>query len=344
MNVIVDTDMGVDDAAAVVWLFAQSAQEVSVLAIGSVAGNAPVEHVAGNVHKVLSHVEGTDNIPISLGADAPLSRPLSRTTAVIHGPDGLWGRGDVYSSDTTTDEVPPPHVLYPRLARTHDGVVLVAPGPLTNIAKAWREDPDGLQQIDRLVVLGGAVGPGNTTPVAEFNVWADPEAADVVLSAPLPVELIPFDAFRTFTITPEDVERLRHSPVAGARLMADPLETYVRVQIDIGGFPAAALPDVAAVQYALAPSRGETVQARVYVDTSDTPTRGQTVVARSTYHRAVLNSTPEELSDIAERAIAGTVDLAAEIQSLAARRAPNVAVIESLDVETMYARFMEVLG
>jgi purine nucleosidase len=176
---LVDTDPGVDDALALLMAFADPRHEVVGLTI--VAGNVGLRHTVANALK-LCEVAGRGDVPVFAGAQAPLLHPAP-DAAYVHGQDGF---GDVgYAPAARPAEAEPAAQAIVRLSHAHAGrLVLVALGPLTNLALALKLDPTLPRRIDRLVVMGGAVtGHGNITPAAEFNVYFDPEAAHIVFEA-----------------------------------------------------------------------------------------------------------------------------------------------------------------
>lgn len=175
---LIDTDPGVDDALALLMAFHSQAHEVVGLTIA--AGNVGLAHTVRNALK-LREVAGRPDVPVFPGCDGPLVHVPREDAAHVHGRDGL---GDIgYPDPAGGAEAEHAALAILRLSHEHAGrLLLVALGPLTNLALALRLDPTLPQRLDRLVVMGGAVtGHGNITPVAEFNVGFDPEAAHVVL-------------------------------------------------------------------------------------------------------------------------------------------------------------------
>jgi purine nucleosidase len=176
---LIDTDPGVDDALALLMAFNDPRHEIVGLTIA--AGNVGLEHTVRNALK-LCEVVGRDDVPVFAGCAQPLLHP-ARDAAYVHGRDGF---GDIgYAPPTRAAESEHAALALLRLSHAHAGeLVLVALGPLTNIALALKLDPTLPQRIARFVVMGGAVtGHGNITPAAEFNIYFDPEAAHVVFEA-----------------------------------------------------------------------------------------------------------------------------------------------------------------
>lgn len=176
---LIDTDPGVDDALALLMAFDDPHHEIVGLTIA--AGNVGLRHTVANALK-LCEVAGRDDIPVFAGCAAPLLHP-SPDAGYVHGQDGF---GDVgYEAARRAPEAEHAAQALLRLSHEHAGrLLLVALGPLTNVAVALKLDPTLPERIARLVVMGGAVtGHGNITPAAEFNVYFDPEAAHIVFSA-----------------------------------------------------------------------------------------------------------------------------------------------------------------
>src|SRR3954464_7425886 len=178
--VIIDCDPGHDDAMAL--LLALASPELELTAVTTVAGNQTLQKVTANALRVLD-VVGADNVPVAAGADRALLHPAS-VAADVHGETGLDG-----------PDLPPPSrppeplhavALMARLLRERPHT-LAAVGPLTNVALLLALHPELAARIERLVIMGGAVDGGNTTPAAEFNIWADPEAAARVFASGLDI-------------------------------------------------------------------------------------------------------------------------------------------------------------
>ena len=193
-KVIVDCDVGVDDALALILAF--HSPELEVKGITAVNGNVPLERVLINLQKVLSLIRPQQRPIIAKGADHPL-RGEPRYSHSVHGEDGL---GEARINQREGEEwwqIFPGRAdeLITRMARQYPGeITLIAVGPLTNLALALREDPQGMRQLKEVVVMGGAVRvPGNVTPFAEFNIYVDPLAAQMVFESGLPVTLVPLD-------------------------------------------------------------------------------------------------------------------------------------------------------
>ncbi len=198
-KLIIDTDCGIDDAVAILMAHYHAGAEIA--GITTVQGNVAREHVTRNVCDLLSYL-GADAVPVYEGASRPLvQEPVSASE--IHGPKGL-GSVALPSSAKLAEPLPAPAGIA-ALLELHPGATIVALGPLTNIALTINLYPQVIEHIGSLVVMGGALGDGNVTKFAEFNAFADPEAAHVVLSAGLPVTLVPWDACISMRMSPDEL-------------------------------------------------------------------------------------------------------------------------------------------
>src|SRR5579883_1553056 len=237
-KIILDCDPGHDDAIAI--LLAAHHPDIELLAITTVAGNQSVEKTTLNALKVCSLADIRD-VPVARGMDRPLVRPAKHAPD-IHGESGLDGP-HIPEPDI---ELAPQHgveLLIELLLNSDGDITLVPTGPLTNIAAAMRREPAILPKIAGISLMGGAIGLGNVTPAAEFNIHTDPEAAAIVFSCGRPITMSTLEVTHQALATEEIVNRLRsvNRPVAtfAADLLVFFAETYHRVF----GFPAPPLHD-----------------------------------------------------------------------------------------------------
>jgi purine nucleosidase len=200
---LIDTDPGVDDALALLMAFADDRHEVVGLTIA--AGNVGLRHTVANALK-LCEVAGRGELPVFAGCDSPLLHAAA-DAAFVHGEDGFGDTGYAPAAHRPADEHAALAIL--RLSHAHAGkLLLVALGPLTNLALALKLDPTLPQRVARCVVMGGAVtGHGNMTPSAEFNIAFDPEAAHLVFSAFPRIELADWEAVLRHGLAHADIER-----------------------------------------------------------------------------------------------------------------------------------------
>lgn len=286
---IIDTDPGADDAAALI--MALTHPHIRVEAITVVAGNVGLSKTVQNALFLVEACGAAGRVPVYAGADRALVAAEQEQAAEVHGGDGL---GDV--GLTLTGRTPDPgHAADAiiRLVRAHPGeITLVTLGPLTNIALALRQAPDLVGLIPRVVVMGGAPdSEGNTrkNPTAEYNIMADPEAADEVFRAGLPIELVGWDmSVKYGLLTLDEIEAIRAIGTPLASLLVDIQRQVVAYWLKDYGYPAVCFPDPLAMAIALSPSIAQSEPMQVGVELVGTLTRGMTVVERRK-HRAVPN-------------------------------------------------------
>ncbi len=331
--IFVDTDTGVDDAVAVAWLIEQ--RLARVVGLSTVFGNTSNTNAARNLLTLFA--AAGRSYPVTIGAAAPLTLAATGTGALIHGPDGLWFAQQPLPIDTLPTDAP---AAIATAAREHPGLTILALGPLTNIALAVQQYPTDLAGV-RVVALGGAQVGGNRTPVAEFNIHADPHALDVVLQSDVVLEVVTLDAFDQVTVDPkrfpEQLSR-RGGPVG--RLLAAALGPYFQVQL-ANGVTKVSIPDAAAVIYALQPGTAVATSALVRVVTADDFTRGQTVIATTFNGRVSLIADDAELSALAAQAFTTPgFDLGTALFTIVSREPDNATVV--LDVfERSMVRLLE---
>ena len=223
IKLIIDTDPGVDDAVAI--LMALAVPEIKILGLTTVGGNVPLGRTTRNALALLQ-AAGRSDIPVAKGASRPL-RGRFKYAPQFHGPGGLSHRlPDPSVGPVTKGAV---EFLYDQLTADEPGeVAVVALGPLTNIAQLLWERPFALEQAKNIIVMGGAVNaPGNVTPKAEFNIYSDPVAAEVVLASGLPITLVDLAACRQVGISREQAMGLRSDHPMG-RLTLNMLQGWFR--------------------------------------------------------------------------------------------------------------------
>lgn len=271
IQIILDVDPGHDDAVAI--MLACGAPELELLAVTTVAGNAPLEKTTRNALRVLSLVGRTD-VPVAAGASSPLRRPL-HTAEDIHGESGLDGP-EIPEATFEPDERPAPQLVADILREAPEPVTLVPTGPLTNVAKLLREHPEASSKISRVSLMGGSIGLGNTTPAAEFNVYVDPEAAREVFESGLEITMSGLDVTHQAGAGPTEREVLRSLGVHGD-VVAGLLEFFAQTYERVFGFDSPPLHDPVAVAAVLDPDVLVTRPMRVDVECESELTRGETV-------------------------------------------------------------------
>jgi inosine-uridine nucleoside N-ribohydrolase len=210
-KVMIDCDVGVDDALALILAF--HSPELDVKAVTGVNGNVPLQQVFENIQKVLSLIQPKKKPWIAKGADQPL-KGKPQYAHSVHGRDGLGGAKIVRNEELWQFYAGPADELITKMARQYpDEVTLIAVGPLTNLALAIQKDPEGMRKLKEIVVMGGAVQTGgNITPHAEFNIFSDPSAAKIALESGLPITLIPLDVTHQVCLTSQWMEQ-RVAPI-----------------------------------------------------------------------------------------------------------------------------------
>jgi purine nucleosidase len=270
---LIDTDPGVDDALALLMAFDDPRHEVVGLTIA--AGNVGLGHTVANALK-LCEVCGVD-VPVFPGADAPLVHP-ARDAAYVHGRDGFGDTGYVPASRRAEAEHAALAIL--RLSHEHAGkLLLVALGPLTNVALALKLDPTLPSRVARCVVMGGAVSAhGNITPAAEFNIAFDPEAAHIVCSAFPRFELADWEAVLAHGFLHQDADRWLAGDSPRARFYAG-ISAHTRAWSKAGRGERWHAADALAMAVALQPGgAAEILQRPLAVEMAGVHTRGATVV------------------------------------------------------------------
>jgi pyrimidine-specific ribonucleoside hydrolase len=271
--IILDCDPGHDDALAL--LLALARPEVRLLGVTTVAGNATLDNVTRNALAVLTLV-GRMDVPVAVGAAEPLSRPLV-TAAHVHGAGGLEG-AELPAPAFSPVEESAVDFIARSVAQSDLPVTLVPTGPLTNIAHFIRRHPELLGGIDHICLMGGAMGEGNITASAEFNIWVDPEAAAIVFDCGRPVTMIGLDVTHQAIVTGADAERMATRGNRTGLVFADLLRYFARFHEQRYGWDGSPIHDAVAIAHVLDLGLVETRPFRVDVETQSDLTRGRTVV------------------------------------------------------------------
>jgi inosine-uridine nucleoside N-ribohydrolase len=269
--IILDCDPGHDDAIAL--LLALASPEVELIGVTTVAGNQTVDKTTRNALRILE-LAGRPDIPVYRGADTPFIRPL-HVAAHVHGESGLDGP-DLPEPAVREQDVPAVDYLAQEI-RARDGkVTLVPTGPLTNIGLLFALHPD--VRPERTVLMGGAIGEGNRTPAAEFNIWADPEAAQRVFVEGLDTTMVGLDVTHRALITDEHTERMRGAGRVG-KVVAELMDFYARFHKsrypELNGAP---MHDPVCVAHVIDPTLMRVLDACIEVDCSGGPSWGRTNV------------------------------------------------------------------
>ena len=268
--VILDCDPGHDDAIAL--LLALASPELELVGVTTVHGNQTLEKTTDNALRVLAFA-GREDVPVAAGADRPLVRDL-HVAAHVHGESGLDGP----VLPLRASEPVAQHAVDFLVEHVTPETVLVPVGPLTNVALALDR---GIRPA-RIVLMGGAIAEGNMTPAAEFNIWADPEAAARVFSSGLDVTMIGLDVTHAALLTPAWAERFREAGRAGT-FVAELVEFFKRYHARTYGWDGAPIHDAVALAQAFRPGIVRTEQMNVEVEIESELCRGRTVADR--WHR-----------------------------------------------------------
>lgn len=276
---ILDTDGGVDDAQALLMLIgAGRAPDL----ITTVFGNVGLPAATRNILTVLT-VAGRTDIPVHLGADRPLVQPIMDAKN-IHGADGLGGapRPAQIPEPAGQDAVPRLISMLQNAATHGDKIDFLMIGPLTNLALVLQQAPDCEAGIGRVTIMGGTLhGRGNVTPAAEFNIFADPEAAAIVFAAPLEIVLVPWEVCTAHRITGAEVDALfAAAPDGTQKTFSHALVAHARsINVGFGGGDHFRFVDPLAAAIVAAPDIiTKTLRASIDVALAPGITRGMTVV------------------------------------------------------------------
>jgi inosine-uridine nucleoside N-ribohydrolase len=270
--IILDCDPGHDDAIAL--LLALASPEVELLGVTTVHGNQTLAKTTANALRVLD-LAGRDDIVVAAGADRPLVRDLT-VASHVHGESGLDGPA-----------LPPPRrgpsdegavdFMARAIAASATPVTLVPTGPLTNIARLLERT--GGANVERVVLMGGAIAEGNMTPAAEFNIWADPEAAQAVFHAGVPTTMIGLDVTHRALTTPALQRQLRAGGTIGT-FVAGLVDFFAVYHRETYGWDGAPIHDAVAVAHVIRPGIVTTLARNVEVELESELCRGRTVVDR----------------------------------------------------------------
>lgn len=275
-KIIIDTDPGQDDAVAILMALASPA-ELDVLGVVAVAGNVGLHHNSTNARKVIE-LSGRYEVPVYAGCSRPMRRHLV-TAEHVHGETGLNG-----------PELPAPkiplqtkhgmdYIIDTLMAEEKGTVTLCTLGPLTNIAMALIKEPAIAECIAEIVMMGGAYFEvGNITPAAEFNIYVDPEAADVVMRCGAPITMLPLDVTHQMQSTPARLQAMRDLGNRTGTAVYEMLTFSEGFDLNKYGWEGAPLHDPTVIAYLLQPELFEGRHCNVSIETASELTAGMTVV------------------------------------------------------------------
>ncbi len=273
-KIIIDTDPGQDDAVAI--LLALASPELDVLGITAVAGNVPLPLTELNTRKICE-LAGRPDMLVFAGCAAPLKRKLV-TAEYVHGRTGLDGPDLPEPTMPLQDKHAVDFIIDTLRAEPAGSVTLCPLGPLTNIATALNRAPDIAERVCQIVLMGGAYFEvGNVTPAAEFNIYVDPEAADIVMKSGIPIVIMPLDVTHKALTTGPRVEAFRAIGSAVGTAVAEFTDFFERFDMAKYGSEGAPLHDPCVIAYLLAPElfTGRTIN--VEIETASELTLGMTV-------------------------------------------------------------------
>lgn len=274
-SLIIDCDPGVDDAVALMLAFGSEAFEL--LAITAVGGNVPVVKTARNA-RILRQIAGREDVPVFMGADRPLRREPAGA-GEFHGAEGLGDMVPFEPDAPCADGHAADAIIALVMDRPARSVAMAVLGPLTNLALALRKAPALAERLGPVAVMGGARSEGgNITASAEFNIWADPEAAAEVLASGCDVVMFGLDATHQVRATDARIEGLeaRATPMADAA--ASMMRFSQRVEREIVGWDAPPVHDPCPVAWLVKPALFALKPCRIAVETQSDLTRGHTAV------------------------------------------------------------------
>jgi purine nucleosidase len=274
-KIIIDTDPGQDDAAAI--MLALGSPELDILGITTVAGNVPLARTSSNARIILEFCSRTD-VKVYAGADRPIARPLV-TAEHVHGKTGLDGP-ELHEPQMPLEARHAVDFIIETLRREPAGTVtLCTLGPLTNIATALEKAPDIAGRVRELVMMGGGFFEGgNITPAAEFNIYVDPEAAAAVFRSGIPIVMMPLDVTHKVLTLKSRVARLREIGSRPAKALVEMLDFFERFDVEKYGSDGGPLHDPTVIAYLLKPELFSGRDCNVEIETASPLTTGMTVV------------------------------------------------------------------
>ncbi len=274
-KIIIDCDPGQDDALAIL-LALGSPKEIDVLAVTAVAGNVPLALTEVNAQKLVA-LAGRIDVPVYRGADRPLVRDLV-TAEFVHGKTGLDGT-DLPAPSMPLADGHAAQAIIDILRSEPEGSVTLCPvGPLTNIALAMRLAPDIVPRIEAIVLMGGAIGIGNVTPAAEFNIYVDPHAADIVFRSGVRIVMHGLDVTHKALVTPSRLAAIRKIGTEVSEAVHGLLTFYNIFDQAKGEGQGAPLHDPCAIAYVMRPDLFGGRECHVEIDIGSEASMGRTLV------------------------------------------------------------------
>ena len=274
-KIIIDTDPGQDDAFAILLALASPA-ELDVLGITAVAGNVPLEFTQRNT-RIICELAGKPDVKVYAGCDRPLTRKLV-TAEHVHGKTGLDGPVMIEPTMPLQIQHAVDFIIETLRSEPAKSVTLCPLGPLTNIAMAFEKAPDIVARVQEIVLMGGGYfEQGNITPAAEFNIYVDPQAADIVFKSGIPLVVMPLDVTHKALTTPARVNDFRNIGTKVGETCAAWADFFERFDIEKYGSAGAPLHDPCVIAYLLNPALFKGRHINVMIETQSELTMGATV-------------------------------------------------------------------
>ncbi|QXT38772.1 nucleoside hydrolase [Gymnodinialimonas ceratoperidinii] len=273
-KIIIDTDPGQDDAVAI--LLALASAEVEVLGLTAVAGNVPLELTAKNA-RIVAELAGRPDVPVFAGCDRPMKQPLV-TAEHVHGKTGLDGPAMDEPQMPLQDKDAVDFIIDTLRDEPAGSVTLCPMGPLTNIATAFMRAPDIVERVQEIILMGGAYFEvGNITPAAEFNIYVDPEAAEIVFKCGRPIVVMPLDVTHKALTTAPRVQAFRDLGTRPGTMVAEWTDFFERFDKEKYGSAGAPLHDPCVIAYLIRPDLFHGRHINVEIEVTSPLTRGMTV-------------------------------------------------------------------
>ncbi|MFT5371416.1 MAG: purine nucleosidase [Lysobacterales bacterium] len=275
LPIIIDCDPGQDDA--VMLLLAMASPELRILGVTTVAGNVPLPLTERNA-RIMCDLAGRKDMPVFAGCSQPLHRELV-TAEHVHGRTGIDGV-EIFEPGTPLQKIHAVDFIINTLKSAEpDSITIVPIGPLSNIGMAIERAPEILPKIHQIVLMGGAMREGgNISASAEFNIYVDPEAAEIVMKCGRPIVVVPLDATHQVLVSKERVERLKTLNSAVAKAIVGMLDFFNRYDTEKYGFEGAPLHDPCTIAWLLQPDLFKGKLCNIEVETQSELTRGHTAV------------------------------------------------------------------
>ncbi len=274
-KIIIDTDPGQDDAVAILLALA-SPEDIDVLALTCVAGNVPLDLTSKNA-RIVCELAGRPDLPVYAGCDCPLGRPLV-TAEHVHGKTGLDGPDLPDPTMELCKEHAVDYIIDTLRAAPAKTITLCPLGPLTNIATAFQRAPDIVEKVQEIVLMGGGYFEGgNITPTAEFNIYVDPQAADIVFKSGIPIVVMPLDVTHKALVTKPRNDAFRALATPAGIAVAQMTDFFERFDKEKYGSAGAPLHDPCVTAYLINPDLFTGRHINVEIETQSELTMGMTV-------------------------------------------------------------------